>query len=156
MWSPDGTATGQAQTGLTSPTYTYVTDIAPDPSSRQYAVTTLGGTQTNVRAHTAGDPFTMTIKRDRSYKSLPPKNPVNGSYGNVPLNKTELLFRKGMYIDSSNTLRTGNLRVIAELPAGSESSDAINIRALISFALGILVEESADYGDSLVAGIWGT
>lgn len=156
MWSPDGTATGSAQTGLTSPTYTYVTDVPPDPSSRQYAVTALGGTQTNVRAHTAGDPFTLLIRRDRSYKTRPPANPVNGSYGNVPLNKTEFLFRKGLYIDSSSTVRTGNLRIIAELPAGSESSDAINIRALVSFALGILAEESADFGDSLVAGVWGT
>jgi CRP-like cAMP-binding protein len=95
------------------------------------------------------------IRKDASYKTLPPQNPVNGSYGNVPLNKTELLFRKGLKIDSAGTIRVGALRVIAELPAGSESNDAINIRALLSFALGTLAEESADYGDSLIAGVWG-
>lgn len=154
MWSPDGTATGSAQTGLTSPTYTYVTDFSPDPSSRQYAVTSLGGTQTGARASSAGDPFTLLIRRDRNYKLLPPANPVTGSYGNVPLNKTEFLCRKGVKIDAAGTIRVGNFRFISELPAGSEVNDAINIRAAISFLLGILAEESADYGDSLIAGVW--
>jgi len=155
MWSPDGTATGSAQTGLTTPTYTYVADFTPDPSSRQYAVTSLGGTQTNVRASGAGDPFTVLIRKDRAYKTLPAANPVTGSYGNVPLNKTEFLFRKGLKIDTAGTIKVGNFRVIAELPAGSETNDSINIRAMLSFALGLLSEESADYGDSLVAGVWG-
>jgi hypothetical protein len=116
-------------------------------------VTAVGGTQTGARASTAGDPFTATIRKDKVYKALPAKNPVNGSYGNVPMNKTELLCRKGVYIDSDQTIRNANIRVIAELPAGSEVNDAVNIRALVSFALGLLAEESADYGDSLVTGI---
>lgn len=152
-WSPDSSITGSAQTGLTSPTYTVAADLAPDANSRQYVVTALGGTQTNVRASSAGDPFTCTIRKDKTYKVLPAKNPVNGAYGNVPMNKTEILFRKGVYIDSDNTIRVANIRVIAELPAGSEVTDAVNIRAAASFALGILAEESADYGDSLVTGI---
>ena len=152
-WSPDSSITGAAQTGFTTPTYTIASDLAPDANSRQYVVTALGGTQANVRASTAGDPFTATIRKDRNYKVLPAKNPVNGAYGNVPLNKTELLVRKGVYIDSDNTIRTANLRIIAELPAGSEVVDAANIRGLCSFALGLLAEEAADYGDSLVSGI---
>lgn len=153
-WSPDGTATGGAQTNLSSPTYTYAADLSPDPSSRQYVVTTLGGTQTDVRTASAGDPFHLTVRRDRAYKLLPPKNPVNGSYGNVPLNKTELLFRKGVKIDSTGTIRTANARIQIELPAGSESNDPANIRALLSFVIGILNEESADIGDSAITGIW--
>lgn len=153
MWSPDSSITGQAQTGLTSPTYTLAADLAPDANSRQYVVTALGGTQTDVRVSTAGDPFTATIRKDRTYKVLPVRNPVTGAYGNVPLNKVEILVRKGLQIDSDDTIRVGNIRVIAELPAGSESNDAVNIRAALSFLIGLLVEESADLGDSLVAGI---
>jgi hypothetical protein len=151
-FSPDLSITGSAQAGLTSPTYTWTADLAPDALSRQWAVTTLGGTQTNVRAHTAGDPFTVTIRRGR-YQSLPAKNPVTGAYGNVPLNRIEILSRKGVYIDSQQQLRTANLRLIAELPAGSEVSDAINIRALLSNFLGVLAEESSDLGDTLVTGL---
>lgn len=153
MWSPDSSITGQAQTNLTSPTYTLGTDLAPDANARQYVVTALGGTQTDVRASTAGDPFTVTMRK-QPYKALPAKNPVTGAYGNVPLNRVELLFRKGMEIDSNSTIRVGNIRVIAEIPAGAELNDPANIRALCSFAFGLLVEESADYGDSLIAGVW--
>jgi hypothetical protein len=153
MWSPDSSITGGAQTGLTDPTYTIASDLAPDSNSRQYVVTALGGTQTLVRTSSAGDPFTATIRKDKAYKALPPKNPVNGSYGNVPLNKTEILLRKGVKIDSTGTIRVMNIRVIAEIPAGSEVNDAINIRANLSFAVGLLTEESADLGDSLVSGV---
>lgn len=151
-WSPDSSITGSTQTGLTNPTYTVGADLAPDANSRQYVVTALGGTQTDVRASTAGDPFTATIRR-APYKAIPPKNPVNGSYGNIPLNRTEILVRKGLQVDSDDVLRTGNFRFIAELPAGSEVNDAVNIRAAVSFLIGLLTEESADLGDSLVTGV---
>jgi hypothetical protein len=153
MWSPDSSITGGAQTGFTTPAYPLSVDLAPDANSRQYVVTSLSGTQTNVRANTNGDPFTATLRKS-PYKALPAKNPVTGAYGNVPLNRVELLIRKGMKIDSIGTIRVGNLRVIAEIPAGAEQNDAENIRALASFGVGLLSEESADYGDSLVAGIW--
>lgn len=151
-WSPDLSVTGAAQTGFTSPTYTLASDLAPDSASRQYVVTACGGTQTGARASTAGDPFTLTIRRS-PYKALPAKNPVNGSYGNVPLNRIEILGRKGVYVDSSNTIRVANIRLIAELPAGSELNDAVNIRALVSMFLGQMAEEAADYGDTLITGI---
>lgn len=152
-WSPDGTTTGGAQTGLTSPTFDITSVLAPDANSRQYAVTALGGTQTGVRTNSAGDPFAATIRKDKTYRVLPSPNPSTGAYGNVPLNKTEILFRKGLKIDSAGTIRVGNIRVTAELPAGSESNDAVNIRALLSFCIGLLNEESADLGDSLINGI---
>lgn len=151
-WSPDSSITGGAQTGLTTPTYTLAADLAPDAASRAYVVTALGGTQTNVRSSTAGDPFTALIRRGR-YQSIPPKNPVTGAYGNVPLNRIEVLCQKGVYIDSSNTLRTARIRVIAELPAGCEAADPANVRALASFMIGLLSEESQDYGDTLITGI---
>jgi hypothetical protein len=115
-------------------------------------VSALGGTQTNVRAHGAGDPFSVLIRRE-PYKARPSPNPINGAYPNVPLNRTEILQRKGVYIDSSNTVRVMNLRLIAEIPAGAELVDAINIRAAVSNMLGLLAEESDDYGHTLVTGI---
>lgn len=151
-WSPDLSITGAAQTGFTSPTYTLVADLAPDVNSRQWVITACGGTQTGARISTAGDPFTITIRR-APYKARPAPNPVNGSYGNVPMNRIEVLGRKGVYIDSSQTVREARLRLIAELPAGCESSDAVNVRALVSMFLGQLAEEAADYGDSLISAV---
>lgn len=151
-WSPDGTATGGAQLGLTTPTYTYTTDVAPAANARQYVVTTLGGTQTGVRTHTAGDPFSLRVTR-QPYKALPAKL-QNGMYaGNVPLNKTEWLLKKGLKIDSSGTIRAGYWRVSAEIPAGAESNDDINIQAMTSFIIGILSEESADVGETIKTGV---
>lgn len=151
-WSPDLSVTGAAQTGFTSPTYTLANDLPPDNTSRQYVVTAVGGTQTGARASTAGDPFTLTIRK-APYKALPAKNPVNGSYGNVPLNRIEILGRKGVFIDSAQSIRPMNLRLIAEIPAGAELNDAVNIRALVSCFLGQMAEEAADYGDTLITGI---
>jgi hypothetical protein len=153
-WSPDASITGGAQNvGFTNPTFTLASDLAPDSSSRAYVVTALGGTQpATVRVSTAGDPFTAMIRLSR-YQAIPPKNPVTGAYGNVPLNRIEVLCRKGVYIDSANTLREARIRVIAELPAGCEAADPANVRALASFTIGLLSEESADYGDSLVTRI---
>jgi hypothetical protein len=151
-FNPDSSITGTAQTGLTNPTYTLVEDFAPSANSRQLAVSALGGTQSNVRANTAGDPFTLTIRKS-PYKAIPPKNPTNGSYGNVPLNRVELLFRKGFKIDSAGVIKPGNIRIISELPAGCETNDAINIKALVSFLIGVLSEEADEYSDSLISGI---
>lgn len=151
-FSPDLSTTGAAQTGFTSPTYTMVADTAVEPNSRQWVVTAAGGTQTGARAHTAGDPFTVLIRRT-PYKALPAKNPVNGSYGNVPLNRIEILQRKGVYIDSSNTVRVMNIRLVAEIPAGAELNDPVNVRAAVSNFLGLLAEEASDYGDTLITAV---
>lgn len=151
-FSPDSSITGSLQTGLTSPTYTLVTDLTTEANSRQWAVSALGGMQTNVRANTRPDPFTILLRRG-PYRVLPAANPSSGAYPNVPLNRIEMLIRKGLKIDAAGTIRTGNLRIIWELPAGSESNDAINIRAMNSFTIGILVEESDDVSDLLLSGL---
>jgi hypothetical protein len=78
---------------------------------------------------------------------------MNGAYPNVPLNRIEILQRKGVYIDSQATVRVMNIRVIAEIPAGAELADSINIRAAVSNILGVLGEEADDYGHTLVSGL---
>lgn len=153
-YSPDSSITGPTGvTGLTNPTYTLASDLAPDASSRQHVVTALGGTQTDVRVSTAGDPFTVTMRK-YPYRALPPKNPVTGAYGSVPRNKVDLLFRKGMKVDSSGTIQVGDVRVSLSIPAGAESNDAPNIRALLTFMIGVLTEEAVDITDSAVSGVW--
>jgi len=62
---------------------------------------------------------------------------------------------KGLKIDSAGTIRPGRVRIIWELPAGSESNDSINIEAMASLAVGLNNEESADLGQTLIAGLFG-
>lgn len=153
-FSPDSSTTGATVASyLTNPTYTLAAD-AQDANSKSYAVTALGGTQTNVRAHTAGDPFTASIRRF-PYKAKPAANPVTGAYPNVPMNRKEIFVRKGLKIDSAGTIRVGNVRISIELPAGCETSDAVNVAAMASFSIGLLNEESADLVDTLITGLFG-
>jgi hypothetical protein len=153
-FSPDLSTTGAAQTGFTSPTYTLAVDFPPDVNSRQWAVTVAGGTQTGVRTSTAGDPFTQTFRR-APYKALPAKNAVTGAYPNVPVNRTEVLTRKGVKIDSAGTIRVMTLRTIAEIPAGAELNDPANIRGAVSAHEGLMAEEASDFGDTLISGVAG-
>lgn len=153
-FSPDLTTSGAAVgTGFTSPTFTLAADLSPDNNSRQWYVSAKGGTQpSGVRVHSAGDPFTQTIRR-QPYKALPPMNPNTGAYGNVPMNRTEFLTRKSVIIDSAGTRRIMVLRTIAEIPAGAELNDPDNIKAAVSCHEGTIGEETADLADSYLTGV---
>lgn len=145
--------TGLTQTGLTSPTYTVVADTAPGSNGKQWAVTSLGGTQTNVRTHSASDPFTITFERPVSVRQAPIPNPITGVIGNVPRNTYTARLRKGVIpVTGQNPqvmLFTGTYAV----PAGSDLSDAVNVRAGLSAYLGALSQQSAGWGDTLVSSI---
>lgn len=145
--------TGGAQTGLTSPTYTNTTDVAPDVNGKQVAVTTLGGTQTNVRTHTPSDPFTITFVRPKVLRVLPSANPVTGRYPAVPMNTYEFIFRKGVNFAANQAPMVAITRVITSVPAGADSYDSVNIRAMASAVVGTLNGVSAGWGDTLVTGI---
>jgi hypothetical protein len=152
-WSPDSSITGGAQTGFTNPTYGNVADTAPDVNGRQIAITTLGGTQTDVRAHSVSDPFTATFIKPKTLRILPPANPVTGLYGNIPKNTYQLILRKGVRVAANQPSQLLVMRLSVDVPAGSDAYDAANIRAAASLLSGLLTEESADFGDTLVSGI---
>jgi hypothetical protein len=152
-WSPDSSITGGAQNGLTSPTYGIVADLAPEQNGVQHAVTTIGGTQAGVRSHTVSDPFTATFYKPKSPKALPNPNPVTGRYGAVPKNTFGLIIRKGVNYAANQAPDILTMRLSIDVPAGADAYDAANIRAACSLLVGILSEESADFGDSIVTGI---
>lgn len=145
--------TGAAQTGFTAPTYTNVTDVAPDINGRQYAVTALGGTQTGVRTHAVSDPFTITFTRPKSPKALQSPNPVTGRYGSVPKNTYSCIVRKGANFAANQAPEIVLCRLYVDVPAGSDAYDSANIRAAISALVGALTQQSAGFGDMLVNGV---
>jgi len=145
--------TGGAQTGLTSPTYTVVTDVAPDINGRQVAVTALGGTQSGVRAHAVSDPFTITAFRPKVPKALQTANPVTGRYGVIPKNTYTWIVRKGVNYAANQAPEVCTLRVTADVPAGADAYDSANIRAAISALVGVLTQQSAGWGDMAVNGV---
>lgn len=145
--------TGGAQTGLTSPTYTLLTDVAPDVNGNQYAVSALGGTQATVRIHSISDPFTITLSRAPSPKALPAPNPVTGRYPPVPFNTTKILARKGVNFAANQAPLIANARVEINIPAGADSYDSANVRAMLSLLIGTLSSISAGIGDTAVTGV---
>lgn len=153
MWSPDSSITGGAQTGLTNPTYTVTTDSAPESNGRAGAITALGGTQTDVRVHTASDRFSFLFTKPKVMKTLGSPSAITGKYGAFPKNDYVLNILKGVKVAADAPVQTMQVRVAISVPAGSESYDAVNIRAAISLLVGLLSEESADLGDTVVAGI---
>lgn len=145
--------TGLAQTGLTSPTYTHVADVAPDSNGRQVAVTALGGTQTGVITHSVAAPFTLTVVRPKVYKNLGKANPVTGLIANVPKNVYKFISRKGVLPLAGQPYQTMLITTVIEVPAGSDLADPANVRAALSAHFGGVSQQSAGFGDTVVTGI---
>jgi hypothetical protein len=141
--------TGSTQTGLTSPTYTVVTDTAPGTNGKQWAVTALGGTQTNVRAHSASDPFTVTFERPVNVRQAPIPNPVTGVIGNVPRNTYKCRVRKGVIPVVGQNPQVSLHTSVHDVPAGADLADSANVRAGLSLFIGALSQQSAGWGDTL-------
>lgn len=151
-WSPDSSITGATVTGLTSPTYTQVDDSAPAVNAKQKTVTALGGTQGSASANTLSEPFTSTFYKPSSLKTLPPANAVTGARGSIPNNQYRLIVRKGGEAASGVPV-VAIARLTIDVPAGMETYDADNVKALVSYLVGLLTEESADLADTLITGV---
>lgn len=145
--------TGGSQTGLTSPTYTIAADTAPNASSRQYAVTALGGTQTGVSVSTVSSPFTVTAERPANFRQIGTPNPVTGIVSNVPRNKYVVRTRKGVVPLSGQNPQVMLVETIIHVPAGSDTADALSVRAALSLHIGSLTQVSAGIGDTVTSGI---
>ncbi len=151
-WSPDSSTTGGAQTGFTSPTFTLVDDTAPVVNAKQKTCTALGGTQGSATANSASSPFTATFYKPAAAKQLPAANPVTGLRGQIPNNQYKLIIRKGGYAAAGVPV-TAIVRLTIDIPAGMDSYNPDEVRSLASFLVGVLSEESADLGDTLVTGV---
>lgn len=144
--------TGEAQTGLTTPTYTIADDVAPDTNGRQYAVTALGGTQTGVDVSSVSSPFTVTLVKPKAFKALGPVNPVTGVLSRVPRNMWKVITRKGVVPLSGQPAATMLVTTTIEVPAGGDTANPEDIRAALSCHFGALVQASSAIGDAVIDG----
>lgn len=145
--------TGGAQTGLTSPTYTHVADVALDTNGKQYAVTALGGTQTGVRVHSASDPFTFLFVRPKVFKALGKPHPVTGLLQSVPKNTFLIKIAKGAIPLAGQPASVMTIRCLIEVPAGADTADPANLRAALSLLVGAISQISSGLGDTVVTGV---
>lgn len=151
--SPTSPITGAAQTGLTTPTYTFVADANPAVNAKQWAVTALGGTQTGVLVHSVASPFTLSFFRPLNFKSLSPVNAVTGVLKDVPVNTYKAITRKGVVPLAGQSFRTAMISSNIDVPAGSDTADIANLRAMLSAHIGLLTQISAGLGDTVQNGV---
>jgi hypothetical protein len=146
--------TGGAQTGFTTPAYVIAADSAPTSSGKQYAVTGLTGTQAGVdSASSVSRPFTMTLSRPATLKSLGPVDPVTGALRSVPRNTFTFIGRKGVTPLAGQAPVVMLSKLTIDVPAGADIADAANLRAAISFFIGSLNQASSGIGDTIISGV---
>lgn len=147
--------TGLAQTGLTSPTYTLTADSPPINSNvvKQWAVTALGGTQTNVLTHSGASPFTISVIRPGNYRGLSPVG-TNGLLRAVPRNTFKLMVRKGVVPLAGQAPVVLQATMSIDVPAGSPDADANSVAAAISLLGGAISQLAAGIGDTAKTNIF--
>lgn len=144
--------TGAAQTGFTTPGYTGVAMSAPDANAKQLAITGITGTQAGVDAHSVARPFTVAFWWPKILRVLPSLNSA-GQLPSVPMNTYKLITRKGVTPLAGQPSKTMLVTTIIDVPAGSDTADASNVRAALSAHIGALTQQSAGIGDTGVSGI---
>lgn len=145
--------TGAAQTGLTSPTYTLLQDSNPTNFSKQWVVSALGGTQTGVDAHAVSKPFTLSFFKPSSPRVLPAPNAITGVIKDVPVNTYKFKVRKGVVPGANQSPKIASCNIDVQIPAGADSYDIANCRAMLSAAIGGLQQLSAGFGDTVATGV---
>lgn len=152
-FSPASPVTGAAVTGLTSPTYTLTTDVAPNINGKQYAVSALGGTQTGVDVNSVSKPFTISFFRPAVLRPLPQANPLTGVIKNVPLNTYKLITRKGAAPAVNQSNMIPKITTVIEVPAGVDTYEPEELRAMLSAHFGVGWAQASGIADTVVSGV---
>lgn len=152
-FAPSSPVTGAAVTGLTTPTYTLTTDVAPSINGKQYAVTALGGTQTGVDTNTVSKPFSISFFRPAQLKTLPQANPLTGVIKNVPMNTYKLITRKGALPAANQNPITARVTTVIEVPAGTDTYEPEELRAMLSAHFGVGWAQASGIADTVVSGV---
>lgn len=153
-FAPVSPITGAAVSGLTGPTYTIVADSAPNVHGKQFAISALGGTQTNVEVNSVSKPFTSTFFRPAVLRTLPQANPVTGIVKNVPLNVYKLITRKGAQPAANQSAMVARITTIIEIPAGTDTYEPEDLKALLSFHFGIGWNQASGIADTVLTGVF--
>jgi len=152
-FAPSSPVTGAAVTGLTSPTYTLTTDVAPNINGKQYAISALGGTQTGVDVNTVSKPFSLTFFRPATLRTLPQANPVTGVIKAVPMNSYKLITRKGVLPAVNQSAIVARITTTIDVPAGSDTYEPEDLRAMISLHFGAGSAQASGIADTILSGV---
>lgn len=153
-FSPASPVTGATVAGLTTPTYTIVTDTAPSINGKQFAVNALGGTQTGVDVNSVSKPFTLSFFRPVNLRVLPQANPVTGVVKNIPMNTYKVITRKGVLPSANQMPMTARITTTIEVPAGSDTQEPEDLKAMISLHFGAGFAQASGIADTVLTGVF--
>jgi len=145
--------TGGAQTGFTTPTYTLVADQATAINMKQWAVTAVSGAGNTPAVHSGSSPFTLSFWKPLIFKILGKTNPVTGLLPSVPINVYKFIVRKGVVPLAGQPSVTAYVKCEIGIPSGADTVSPVDLRAMMSAAVGGLNQVSAGFGDTLVSGL---
>lgn len=152
-FNPATPITGAAVPGFTTPTYTIVADTAPNINGKQFAVSAVGGTQVGVDANSVSKPFTLTFFRPPQLRTLPQANPVTGVIKNVPVNTYKYIVRKGAAPAANQGSIPAIMTLKIDIPAGTDTYEPEEIKAMISAGIGCLYAQSSGIADTVISGV---
>lgn len=147
------TVTGAAVPGFTTPGYGVVADTPPNANSKQWAVSSLTGTQVGVDVNSVSKPFTITFFRPQVLRALPQAMPTTGVVKNVPINSYKVVSRKGASPALNQVPLTARITTTVDVPAGTDTFEAEEIKALISAHIGALSQQSSGLADTVLTGV---
>lgn len=151
-FNPTSPVSGAAISRFTDPTYTLDADLAPSPNGRQYAVTALGGTQTDVDVNSVAKPFTVTFFRPSVLKALPAVG-SNGLLKSIPTNTYKLITRKGAAPLSAQANQVCRITTIIEVPAGCETYEPEEVDAMLAAHIGVLSQQADGIATTVRTGV---
>lgn len=151
-FAPSTPVTGAAVSGLTSPTYTISQDSVVAPNQKQYVVTALGGTQTDVSVHSVSSPFLVSVTKPAVFKPLSLIDPRTGRLTSVPRNVWKMIFLKGATPLAGQAIVPILGRMEFAIPAGVDSADPNEVRAFWSFIGGLLSAQAGGLASSCLEG----
>lgn len=147
--------TGMPQTGLTSPTYSLVSDTAPSLNGKQFAVVSVGGTQSGVQPNTVGKPFSISFFRPATLKTamagilsaaglIPPAA--------APLNVYTLITRKAVAVNGVGGVAIARVETRFHIPVNAPEQDPASIKAMISAHGGAITQDPDQWFESIESG----
>lgn len=145
--------TGATVPGFTTPTYTPTSDTSPAPNGKQWAITSVGGTQVGVDLNTVSKPFTISFFRPAVLKGLPSANPVTGVIKQVPQNVYKMITRKGALPAANQASQTVLITTTFSVPAGVDTYEPEDLKAAISAHIGALNQQSSGIADTCIQGV---
>jgi hypothetical protein len=79
-------------------------------------------------------------------------NPLTGRLASVPTNKYTVVTRKAVLPLADHPHATMIIRTEIVVPTGADTADPLSLKAGLSAHIGLLNDQSANIGDSLLVG----